>query len=253
MKHIISHSFLFFLLIAFIVACGKSNEALLRTEHAENDRYQAQNEIRWNGSIISGWGICLLLGGCCYIYYRKRKCFECAIDEKELDKMPVQLKQEVSKVEQGWTELKTICQDDIDEMDKYAAMEKELNRCKLLLSVKKDVPDLKESDIRSLSVFQSLQGNPCKAAIRTSEDWNLLFLWVDIAHRGFYTRLTVQYVRLKKPEIKICCLIRLGFDDDEILRILDIKRATYYVNKCNAKKQLLLGHEVAIEDFIHSF
>lgn len=165
------------------------------------------------------------------------------------------MKHIISKAEQGWTDLETQCKDDNDnnEVDKYATIEKELNRYKLLLSVMKDVPDLKESDIRSLSVFQSLQGNPCKAAIRTPEDWNLLFLWTDIAHRGFYTRLKVQYVQLKKPEIKICCLIRLGFDDDEIMRILDIRRTTYYVNKCNAKKQLLLEHEIILEDFIRSF
>lgn len=163
------------------------------------------------------------------------------------------MKHIISKAEQDWTELETQCKDDNHEVDKYAVMEKELNRCKLLLSIKKEVPDLKESDIRSLSVFQSLQGNPCKAAIRTLEDWNLLFLWTDIAHRGFYTRLKVQCVQLKKPEIKICCLIRLGFDDDEIMRILDIRRVTYYVDKCNAKKQLLLGHKTVLEDFIRCF
>lgn len=261
MKYTLSHYSLLFFLITFTTACGKSKSerALLQSashlEHVEagGDEYslvRAQNENLWCGIIMEGLVICPLLTGCCFFYYRRYKWSELSVAEKELDRTKVELQQMLSEVEHVFTKFETLCHTN-NNVDK--CIEKNLNRCKLILSIKNDFPEMKELDIRSLCMFQSLQKNPCKTTVCTSADWDLLFLWTDMAHCRFYTRLKVQYTQLKKRDLQICCLIRLGFDHNAIRQILDIQQDTYYTDKSHTKKRLLLEYGTPLDDFIRVF
>lgn len=165
MKYILSHCLLFFFLIAFTAACGKS-----KCNMAELHSSSCLEYLLWSVVIILGVVICLLLIGYCYSY-RKDKKFGLAVAESEPDKITVELLQKQLDSESIQTEPEPIQTDpetlynNPDIVDKCMAMERELKQYKLILSIKKDFPDMKEADIRSLSVFQSLQKKPVRLSL----------------------------------------------------------------------------------------
>lgn len=209
-----------------------------------------------------------------YIRYRKYKQLELSGVSSELRKKGLELEKRHQEIDTFRVELETSRLHDNVTTDRYTAVENvlrqkeedliviqnqlndvemQLNRHKLVSIVKIDLPDVKELDVRALFIFQSLQDNPCKDVFGTSEDWELLFLWTDIAQFRFYTRLKEKYKLFQKRDLQICCLIRLGFDNYEIGSILDIQKSTLYTDKSCTKKKMSLGADVTLEKFLRDF
>lgn len=135
-----------------------------------------------------------------------------------------------------------------------AQLQSAANQLKLLLS--KINKPIQEDDFRLIEayhLYQSLIACPQKSTCHTSAAWDLLFLWTDAACRMFYTRLRQAYPLLKKRDLQICCLIKLGFSNDEIRQIFDVQPSTFYTDKNNVKHRLGLKEGDKLENWLFAF
>lgn len=240
----------------------------------EHELFQTQSQNRWLAIMAVSLMLLLFFVVYCYVRYRKYKQLELSRTGSALRRKELELEQKQTEIGTFRAELEMLRAHDNATMDRYIAIENvlrqkeeelivlqsqvdcietKLKKHKLVSIVKTNFPNVNELDIRALSVFQSLQSDPCKNAICTAEDWELLFLWTDIAHFRFYTRLKEKYGQLKKRDFQICCLIRLGFDNDAIRTILDIQQTTLYTDKSRAKKKMSLESTEVLEEFLRNF
>lgn len=96
--------------------------------------------------------------------------------------------------------------------------------------------DFCRKTIAALELYQKLLTLSQKPFIKIEINWKLLFFWVNITQRDFYTHIKQLYPKLKKRDLQICCLIKLGFNNAEIRCIFDIQQSTLYVDKAKTKK-----------------
>ena len=55
------------------------------------------------------------------------------------------------------------------------------------------------------------------------DEWNELFLITDLLHERIMERLSAAFPQLKPEDLKLCCLTKLMFTNEEIASILDIQ------------------------------
>lgn len=107
--------------------------------------------------------------------------------------------------------------------------------------------------IEAYHLFSSLANYPHKSICHTSTEWELLFTWTNLTNREFHTRLSQEYPTLKKCDLQICCLLKLGFSNEEIRSIFDIQQGTLYTDKTHAKHRLGINEDVKIETWLSKY
>ena len=78
-----------------------------------------------------------------------------------------------------------------------------------------------KKDIEALAVYLRLEQQP--TAYSVSEDLYHLKHWLDRTSDNFASRLYNQYPHLSNSEINLCCLQRLGFSQEKMASIMQIK------------------------------
>lgn len=131
-------------------------------------------------------------------------------------------------------------------------LESAANRFKLLLQANKPVSEEGYRLLKAFHFYELLATSPQKSNCHTLSDWELLFLWTD-TYRKFYTRLRQAYPLLKKRDLQICCLIKLGFSNDDMRLIFGVQQGTLYTDKNTVKHQLGLKADVKLENWLLSF
>lgn len=76
---------------------------------------------------------------------------------------------------------------------------------------------------------------------------------IETLSNAFYQKLTEQYPELTKPEIKLCAMIRLGFDNQKIASIQHIHQNSVHQSRYRLKKSLQLTIEEDLDQFLKEF
>ena len=71
----------------------------------------------------------------------------------------------------------------------------------------------------SKALLEQMKNLPCKKPL-DEKQWNDFFVLVDYYQSNFYTNLTVEYPGLRRSDIELCCLLRMGIRKNEQIATL---------------------------------
>ena len=109
-----------------------------------------------------------------------------------------------------------------------------------------------KEDIEALAVYLRLEQEPSVYSVR--EDLFRLMHWLDTTSNHFASRLCNQYPNLTTAEINICCLQRLGFSQEKMASIMQVKVASVNKNIYRTCPKLgLKNDKYEFKDYICSF
>lgn len=109
-----------------------------------------------------------------------------------------------------------------------------------------------KQDIEALAVYLRLEQEPTVYSVR--EDLFHLMHWLDTTSNQFASRLCNQYPNLTTAEINICCLQRLGFSQEKMASIMQVKVASVNQNIYRTCPKLgLKNDKYEFKDYICSF
>ena len=112
--------------------------------------------------------------------------------------------------------------------ENLAAQAQELELLKADIERKKEEYQRKLASIQSelerlLQPSQTLLGqmrDPKQRRLLTEAQWKEFFVLVDYSQSSFYTNQTMEYPDLKKSDLELCCLIRMGIQKNEEIAAL---------------------------------
>ena len=89
------------------------------------------------------------------------------------------------------------------------------------------------------------------------KQWNDFFVLVDYYQSNFYTNLTVEYPNLRRSDIELCCLLRMGIrKNEQIATLCSIAIDSVKKRKYRLKERLKIvescEHNGDLEAFICS-
>ena len=76
----------------------------------------------------------------------------------------------------------------------------------------------------------------------SEEEWNKLFVMVNLLYGKFVERLYKTFSNIKEEDLKLCCLVKLGFTNEEIASILCVHPDTVNKRKLRFKSKFEMGH-----------
>ena len=149
--------------------------------------------------------------------------------------------------------------------EQLVAINQELEREKETIVRKKEEYQRKLASIQSelerlLQPSQTLLGqmrDPKQRRPLTEAQWKEFFVLVDYSQSNFYTNLTMEYPDLKKSDLELCCLIRMGIQrNEEIAALCGISIDAVKKRKQRLKERLQIvescGNNGDLEAFIGS-
>lgn len=71
----------------------------------------------------------------------------------------------------------------------------------------------------------------------SEEEWNKLFVMVNLLYGKFVERLYKTFSNIKEEDLKLCCLVKLGFTNEEIASILCVHPDTVNKRKLRFKSK----------------
>lgn len=222
-------------------------------------------------SLLSLLVLLLLFLWRCYLAYRKRKESELVCMEMRIAKAQAEIcdyenrlvvtEEQLDQSRQNRDVLlneKKYIEDVLRQKEEVAVklmVEKKQMTSTVLLLSKSNKTVLGEDCrlIEAFHLYESLVTCPKKSSCHTSDDWELLFRWTDITYRNFYTRLKQSYSSLKRRDLQICCLLKLGFSNEDMRMIFDVQQRTLYTDKSQTKRRLGLNEGDKIEKWLFLF
>ena len=149
--------------------------------------------------------------------------------------------------------------------ENLAAQAQELELLRADIERKKEEYQRKLASIQSelerlLQPSQTLLGqmrDPKQRRLLTEAQWKEFFVLVDYSQSNFYTNLTMEYPDLKKSDLELCCLIRMGIQkNEEIAALCGISIGAVKKRKQRLKERLQIaescGNNGDLEAFIGS-
>ena len=149
--------------------------------------------------------------------------------------------------------------------ENLAAQAQELELLRADIERKKEEYQRKLASIQSelerlLQPSQTLLGqmrDPKQRRPLTEAQWKEFFVLVDYSQSNFYTNLTMEYPDLKKSDLELCCLIRMGIQrNEEIAALCGISIDAVKKRKQRLKERLQIvescGNNGDLEAFIGS-
>lgn len=119
--------------------------------------------------------------------------------------------------------------------------------------------ELLRKQIRELPVYSKIT-----SLLNANKDWDVtrelvdIKLWTEIISEvdtltdGFTTRLSCEYPNLKMPDIRFCCLLKMGFKYSEIGCLLGRTSSMMYKRCGLIAKRVGLSDKSHLKDFIKS-
>lgn len=85
-------------------------------------------------------------------------------------------------------------------------------------------------------------------------DWEDFIELVNHLHHGFVKRLLAKYPTLTKGDVQICCLTKLGFNNQVIATLMNQQPASYARRKSRIKQEKMQGlqDERSFEEIIEA-
>ena len=146
--------------------------------------------------------------------------------------------------------------------EQLVAKNQELEREKETIVRKKEEYQGKLASIQSelerlLQPSQALLGqmrDPKQRRPLTEAQWKEFFVLVDYSQSNFYTNLTMEYPDLKKSDLELCCLIRMGIQrNEEIAALCGISIDAVKKRKQRLKERLQIVESCANNGDLEAF
>ena len=97
------------------------------------------------------------------------------------------------------------------------AYEKSINQYKIIYQIPAHEMHLEKEDLKALNFFKHLaQPDVC---YDTDQHYNQLNHWCNLLYEGFTDKLQIIYPMLTPSDMEICCMVRMGYNLEEISRI----------------------------------
>ena len=128
-----------------------------------------------------------------------------------------------------------------------------INQLKAIQGLRKEDVALTHEQIAAFDYFVRFQEAPTNYSAK--EDRKKLACWLDMAHRGFASRLGAAFPDLTPRELDICYLHRLGYsvwDIKDILGMAQINSVTKAISRTCSKLHLDSGQK-SLSEFILNF
>ena len=88
----------------------------------------------------------------------------------------------------------------------------------------------------------------------SDDEFAALVTTIDLCYNHFITRLEGDYPRLTQADIYLCCLIKLGIPDQNILYLLDVGKVALRKRKSRLKcEKLDLQEGDSLENYLHLY
>jgi DNA-binding CsgD family transcriptional regulator len=131
----------------------------------------------------------------------------------------------------------------------------ELTKQALHLVQKKQLLDEIVTDLKGvIKISRGIAQDKLKAVVKNikreasaTESWQHFTQTFEIAHPGFYQRLQKRFPELTENDLKLCALLRLGFDTKELAAILSITIDSAKKARVRLRKKLELSDEILTE------
>lgn len=91
------------------------------------------------------------------------------------------------------------------------------------------------------------------ATILTEEDWKRFKVLFEKVHAGFFIKLKAAYPDLTPAEIRLCSLVKLGFNSHEMAAMTGISAMSIKKNRQRLRKKIHLSKEQKLEDLFLDF
>lgn len=136
-------------------------------------------------------------------------------------------------------------------------MEIQMNRLKVICQIE-EIPDSSlHTDLKAVMFYRKLRQDLQSAASYTSKEWEFIFHFTDMVSSSFHLRFSRDFPFLHWKDLRLCCLIRLGFSNDEIAEILgNIQKKSVMRSKSRLRdfiklndNHTLLNDKLTFEDF----
>ena len=234
---------------------GKTFIPIKDYQQAESERRSSQKVI-W---IITISFCCFLLG---YVVWQKKQRDHNLFvleQERQIKSLLLQLhdlEAEKERIEREQSRMQS---------EQLVAKNQELEREKETIVRKKEEYQRKLISIQSelerlLQPSQTLLGqmrDPKQRKPLTEAQWKEFFVLVDYSQSNFYTNLTMEYPDLKKSDLELCCLIRMGIQKNvEIAALCNINALSVKKRKHRLKERMHIvdscGNSGDLEAFICS-
>ena len=89
--------------------------------------------------------------------------------------------------------------------------------------------------------------------ILTEEDWTRFKILFEKVHAGFFIKLKAAYPDLTPAEIRLCSLVKLGFNSHEMAAMTGISSMSIKKNRQRLRKKIHLSKEEKLEDLFLDF
>jgi len=84
--------------------------------------------------------------------------------------------------------------------------------------------------------------------------WNLIRKEIDRIHNHFTKRLEIRFPGINENEIRLCCLIRIGMNTQEITQRMNLSKGNVRIRKWRLSKTLKIrNNRGQLEQFIWEF
>lgn len=91
------------------------------------------------------------------------------------------------------------------------------------------------------------------ATIVTEEDWNHFRILFEKVHIGFFMKLKTTYPDLTPGEIRLCSLLKLGFNSHQMAAMMGISTVSIKKNRQRLRKKTNLSKNQKLEELFISF
>ena len=91
------------------------------------------------------------------------------------------------------------------------------------------------------------------ATILTEDDWQRFKTLFDKVHVGFFIKLKTAYPGLTPAETRLCSLLRLGINSNEMAAMMGISAVSIKKNRQRLRKKINLSKEEKLEDLFVDF
>lgn len=96
--------------------------------------------------------------------------------------------------------------------------------------------------LTALALSGDITASPIEININDSE-WDNFIELVNHLHHNFVERLMQKYPNLTKGDVQICCLTKLGFNNQVIATLMNQQTASYARRKSRIKQEKMNGSD----------
>lgn len=227
---------------------------------AENKQILLENVTVWRNVylILSLCLLTLLALGVLFYFYKKRKeqqiksynrrllAYHKMIRDKER-----QLKKNTEKIRSMQQELPANDELMIKNRDLKASIDALKAQISVLLKKQQRIKEVNEQLEAGSSFIDRLKVWKPGDHPFTDAEWRSLPGLMDTHFQGFATLLKQTYPQLKPNDIKVCCLLKLGFTNQSIAELLGCKYESLLTQRTRIKKQRMgVDTELTLEQII---